>query len=182
MIKGQLVGLRALEKDDLLLLRDWRNIASFRRNFREYRELNMINQESWFAKVNASPNDFMFMIERLVDHQPLGACGLLYTNWIIRSADFSFYIGFEEKYIDDTGYAKEAATLLIEYGFNNLNLNKVWMELYDYDTAKIDFFTKIFSFNKDGTLRDNCFEDGRYWNSGIYSLLNRDHAHVTKNL
>lgn len=175
MIEGKIVGLRALEKEDLILLRDWRNTPSFRRNFREHRELNMANQENWFARVNTNPNDFMFIIERLSDGQPLGACGLLYTNWIIRSADFSFYIGNERSYIDDHGYATEAAKLLINYGFHNLNLNKIWMELYEYDTKKIDFFTKVFKFNKDGILRENCFEEGRYWNSGVYSLLSREH-------
>jgi RimJ/RimL family protein N-acetyltransferase len=174
MIKGKVVGLRALEREDLSLLRDWRNIQSFRRNFREYRELSMANQEGWFTRVNASPNDFMFVIERLDDKKPLGACGLLYTNWIIRSADFSFYIGHEEKYIDDLGYAKEAATLLIDYGFKNLNLNKVWMELYEFDKSKIEFFTKKFGFKSDGLLRENCFEDGKYWDSYIISLLSKD--------
>ena len=174
MIKGDIVGLRALEREDLVLLRDWRNITSFRRNFREFRELNLTNQENWFMRLNASPNDFMFMIEKLDDKLPLGACGLLYTNWIIRSADFSFYIGHEESYIDTNGYADEAARLLIAYGFQNLNLNKIWMELYDYDEKKIEFFRNKFGFIKDGTLRENCFEDGRYWNSGIYSLLNRE--------
>ncbi len=171
MIKGKTVGIRALEREELLLLRDWRNNTSFRKNFREFRELNMVNQENWFAKVNSSPNDFMFMIERLEDKKPLGACGLLYTNWVIRSADVSFYIGHEESYIDKHGYAKEAAALLFEYGFNSLNLNKVWMELYEFDKAKLNFFMKEFDFKKDGQLRENCFEDGKYWNSYIISLL-----------
>lgn len=176
MIKGKIVGLRSLEKEDLPLLRDWRNIQSFRKNFREYRELNMANQEAWFSRLNVSPNDFMFMIERLEDGMPLGACGLLYTHWIIRSADFSFYIAHDEKYIDDTGYAEEAAGLLIHYGFNNLNLHKIWMELYEFDKKKIDFFTQKFNFKTDGILRDNCFEDGRYWNSMIISLLQSDYS------
>src|SRR5690242_14291716 len=122
MIKGKIVGLRALEEADLPTLRDWRNITAFRKNFREYRELNLVNQANWFSRVNASPNDFMFIIERIEDKKPLGACGLLYTNWIIRSADFSFYIGHDEAYIDNLGYAKEAALLLIKYGFHSLNL------------------------------------------------------------
>ena len=180
MIKGKIVGLRAIEKEDLEKLKDWRNIASFRRNFREYRELNMVNQENWFSRLNASQNDFMFVIEKLKDKTPLGACGLLYTNWIIRSADFSFYIGHEERYLDDQGYSEDAANLLIEYGFKTLNLHKIWMELYDIDKAKIDFFINKMNFHKDGTIRDNCFEDGQYWNSGIYSLLDHEYAKSRK--
>lgn len=176
MIKGKLVGLRALEKQDLSLLRDWRNLPHFRRNFREFRELGMANQEMWFNKVVSSSNDFMFLIERLSDGMPLGAGGLLYTNWIIRSADFSFYIGYNESYIDNEGYALDAASLLIDYGFKNLNLNKIWMELYEFDKAKIDFFTNEFSFKQDGKLRQNCFEDGKYHDSLIISLLSSEYA------
>ncbi len=173
MIKGKLVGLRAVEKEDLILLRDWRNNPDFRKNFREVRELNMANQENWFNKscVN-NPNDYMFIIERLSDNKPIGAGGLLYINWIIRSADFSFYIGENESYIDNNGYAEEAVKLLIDYSFNTLNLHKIWMELYEFDTAKIDFFTNKFNFTKDGILKDNCFEDGKYFNSLIISIIN----------
>lgn len=134
----------------------------------------MVNQENWFGRVNASPNDFMFIIEKLDDKTPLGACGLLYTNWIIRSSDFSFYIGHDEAYIDSKGYANEAAQLLIDYGFNNLNLNKIWMELYEFDTAKLDLFINNFGFIKDGKLRDNCFEGGKFWDSYIISLRRND--------
>ena len=179
MIKGNLVGLRAIEREDLTLLRDWRNIPEFRRNFREVREINLTHQELWFKKfcVN-NPNDFMFVIERLNDNKPIGVCGLLYINWIIRSADFSFYIGEDEAYIDDKGYAEEATELLSSYGLNSLNLHKIWMELYEFDKKKIDFFTKKFGFHIDGQLRDNCFEGSRYYNSYILSLLNEEYRNT----
>ena len=113
----------------------------------------------------------MFIIQRLEDEKPIGAAGLLYINWITRAADFSFYIGENNLYIDEEGYAEDAASLLIDYGFKNLNLHKIWMELYEFDTKKIDFFTNKFQFIKDGVLRDNCFENGKYYNSMIISLL-----------
>jgi RimJ/RimL family protein N-acetyltransferase len=175
MIKGDHVGLRAVESEDLQLLRDWRNNTAFRRNFREVRELSMFHQNSWLEKTNKSPNDFMFMFERLSDGTAVGAGGLLYINWINRSADFSFYIGLDEKYIDDV-YAKDATRLLLDYGFKNLNLNKIWMELYEFDHKKLEFFKNSFNFKEDGCLRDNCFEDGRYWNSYIISLTKKDYS------
>jgi len=172
MIKGKKVGLRAVEKEDLPFLRDWRNIVEFRKNFREVRELSLTDQEAWFDHLqNTKHINYMFTVIDLDSKKPIGAAGLLYINWIIRSADFSFYIGDENKYIGNDGIAKEAAKLLIDYGFNNLNMNKIWMELYEYDTEKINFFTNEFNFKHDGLLRENCFEDGRYWDSHIISLL-----------
>lgn len=172
MISGNLVGLRAVEKEDLNLLKDWRNIPSFRRNFREVRELSLSDQESWFESLQKTKNiNFMFIIVRLSDNKPIGAAGLLYINWIIRLADFSFYIGENNFYIDNKGYAEEATKLLLDYGFNNLNLNKIWMELYEFDTTKLNFFKDKFNFLIDGKLRDNCYEEGRYWDSYIISLI-----------
>lgn len=172
MIKGNTVGLRAVEKDDLPLFRDWRNIVEFRRHFREVRELSLNDQENWFQSLqNTKHINFMFTIVDLDSGKPIGAAGLLYINWINRSGDFSFYIGENEVYIDEVGIAKEAADLLIRYGFNNLNLNKIWMELYEFDMKKINFFKEEFNFEIDGKLRQNCYEDGKYWDSFIISLL-----------
>ncbi|MDC0296160.1 GNAT family N-acetyltransferase [Akkermansiaceae bacterium] len=174
MIKGKIVGLRAVEEKDLDQLKKWRNITSFRKNFREVRELNSVNQDAWLKKINSSSNDFMFVFVDLTTNEIIGAGGLLYINWIIRAADFSFYIGWKEKYIDSNGFAKEATELLIGYGFNNLNLNKIWMELYEFDKEKLEFFENEFNFKLDGVLRDNCFEEGKYWNSKIISLTEKD--------
>lgn len=172
MIKGKKVGLRAVEKVDLIHLRDWRNIPEFRKNFREVRELSLADQEAWFDGLQKTKRmNYMFTIVDLESQKPIGAAGLLYIDWIIRSADFSFYIGNENKYIDSDGFADEAARLLIDYGFQNLNLHKIWMELYEFDTLKIEFFINTFSFKQDGLLRDNCFEDGKYYNSLVLSLI-----------
>ena len=144
MITGKKVGLRAVEKEDLPLFRDWRNIPEFRKNFREVRELSLTDQEKWYDSLQATKHiNFMFTVVRLKDMKPIGAAGLLYINWINRSADFSFYIGESNFYIDAEGFAEEAAHLLIDYGFGNLNLNKIWMELYEFDIKKIDFFIKL---------------------------------------
>lgn len=175
MIKGKKVGLRALESEDLKLLRDWRNKTGFRRNFREVRELSLADQEAWLQSLqNTKHINFMFTIIDLETNEPIGAAGLLYINWIIRSADFSFYIGKNDIYVDGSALSVEAAKLLIDYGFNNLNLNKIWMELYEFDKKKIDFFSNKFNFKQDALLRQNCFEDGKYYDSIIISLLRKD--------
>jgi RimJ/RimL family protein N-acetyltransferase len=116
----------------------------------------------------------MFVIVDLKDLTPVGACGLLYTNWIIRSADFSFYIGKNESYIDED-LAFDAANTLIKYGFYELNLNKIWMELYEFDSRKLNFFQQKFNFHVDGELRQNAFTDGKYYNSYILSLLSLEY-------
>ena len=173
MLLGKFTCLRAVESTDLELLRDWRNIPEFRINFREHRELGLENQKKWFDRLTISPNDYMFVILDRETMEPIGACGLLYTNWIIRSADFSFYIGRDKLYIDEK-YAEDAAQVLLKYGFNDLNLNKIWMELYEYDVKKLKFFQNKFRFQVDGKLRSNAFAQGKYYDSFIISLLSSE--------
>jgi RimJ/RimL family protein N-acetyltransferase len=174
MLVGNYTCLRGVESTDLELLRDWRNLPEFRINFREHRELSLENQKKWFERLTISPNDYMFVILDKETLEPVGACGLLYTNWIIRSSDFSFYIGIDKLYIDEK-YAKDAAEILIRYGFKDLNLNKIWMELYEYDIKKLEFFQNEFKFKVDGKLRSNAFAQGKYWDSYIISLLNSEY-------
>lgn len=175
MIAKDGIALRALEREDLSSLRDWRNIPDFRKNFREFRELNIDDQLSWFESLQSKKGtDFMFSIIDEDTGELLGACGLLYTNWIARYADVSFYIGKDKAYIDSKGIAKAAANILINYAFDILNLNKIWMELYSFDKKKIEFFQK-FSFKVDGVLRQNTFHQGKYEDSLILSLLRCDY-------
>jgi len=172
MIKGKHVSLYAVEKEDLKQLRDWRNNPDFRKHFREYRELNMAQQEKWFEEQVVKDNTtLMFSIRRNEDKELLGCCGYVYINWVHRHADISLYIGWEDAYIDGEGYAEESCQLLLDYGFKELCLNKVWTEIYEFDGKKKALYDK-FGFQQDGLLRQNYWYDDKWWDSRILSLLN----------
>ena len=116
----------------------------------------------------------MFSIKSVEDHSLLGACGLCYINWVHRNADLSLYIGWNDEYIDNEGYAKESCKLLFDYGFRELGLNKIWTEIYEFDKQKYDLYHS-FGFHDDGYLREQYFHDGKWWNSHILSLLRREY-------
>lgn len=178
MLKGQLVGLRAIERKDLPQLLAWRNRPEFRRYFREYRELNTEQQITWYEnKVLNDSSTRMFAIETLSNSELLGACGLCYIDWINRSADFSIYLGARNLYIDDT-YAPDAARLLIRYGFDELALHRLWSEIYDFDTAKAQMFEKL-GFHLDGRHRQTHWTEGSWCDSLFFGLLNFNKKHDT---
>ena len=174
MLKGKHLSLFAVEKEDLQQLRDWRNDPNFRKHFREYQELNLDQQEKWFEEqVVAGNTTLMFSIRRNEDNELLGCCGLVYINWVHRHADLSLYIGWKDKYIDQEGYAEESCKLLLDYGFNELCLNKIWTEIYEFDDKKKALYDK-FNFKQDGLLRQNYWYDGKWWDSRILSILNSE--------
>ena len=176
MLKGKNLSLFAVEKADLEQLRDWRNDPNFRKHFREYRELNLSQQEKWFeTQVVADNTTLMFSIRRNEDNHLLGCCGLVYINWVHRHAGLSLYIGLDDKYIDDEGHAEESCKLILNYGFNELCLNKIWTEIYEFDEKKKALYDK-FGFKQDGLLRQNYWYDGQWWDSRILSILNSEHS------
>jgi len=174
MIMGtNYVNLRAIEKDDLPQLMQWRNKPEFRKYFRETSEINISKQNKWFDMINAINSIHkMFAIVDSESNKLLGACGLCYIDWVNRSADFSIYIGHNDIYIDNK-YAVEASELLVDYGFNVLNLHRLWAEIYSIDKAKKIFFDNI-NFNLDGELRHTYWHNNEWHNSLFFSLLSRD--------
>lgn len=180
MLEGRTTALRALELSDLHQLQDWRNNAEMRRNFREYRELNMYDQDQWFTNICCGNKKYcMFGIvskheihidnNKIGGNKLIGVCGLTNIDWLIRSAELSFYIGAYDIYADNI-LAKDSVEIMINHAFNSLNLNKVWAELYDFDFKKIQIL-ELLKMKRDGELRANAFDNGCYHNSYIYSLL-----------
>ena len=174
MLSGNIVGLRAVEYSDLETLLKWRNQPEFRRFFREYRELNMENQKRWFeSKVLGDEHTRMFSIVDLKDGQLIGACGLCYIDWPNRCADFSIYIGRDQLYVDDH-FAIDAAKILMAYGFNELNLHRLWSEIYDIDKKKMCMFEKL-GFTNEATHLSTHWTEGRWVDSHYYRMLESEY-------
>ncbi len=174
MLKGRYIGLRAIERSDLAQLLEWRNQPEFRKYFREYRELNADSQNRWFeTKAMNDSSIVMFAIVDLSDGELIGACGLCYIDWVNKSADFSIYIGKDNLYIDNK-FAVDAAQVMMKYGFEELNLNRLWSEIYDIDKIKMKFFD-ILRFKLDGVHRQTHWTGGAWCNSLFYSFLKNEY-------
>lgn len=171
MLKGDNIYLCPVEREDLEQLRIWRNQPYFRKHFREYREISKAMQEKWYeTKVLNDTTTIMFSVRMVGTEELLGCCGLCYINWVHRNADLSLYIGWNNTYIDQEGYAEEACRLLFDYGFKELGLMKIWTEIYEFDTPKYELYSAI-GLKQDGLLRNQYFYDGRWWNSRIMSII-----------
>lgn len=172
MLKGKYVGLRAIEESDLPQLLLWRNQPNYRRFFREYRELSQTNQRNWFdSKVLNDKSTEMFSIVDVNTGELLGACGLCYIDWINRNADFSIYIGKDDLYIDER-YAIEAAQIMMKYGFEELNLHRLWSEIYSFDEAKKVMFDRL-GFKLEGVHRETHWTEGRWCDSLFYGYVHK---------
>lgn len=170
MIEGNKVILESVDSEHIEQFRTWRNNPNLRKYFREYREISDLMQKKWFDKINTDPNQVNFSIKDKKTGKLIGHCGLYYINWINRTGEFGIYIG-EETYRNG-GYGSDSLRCLIRYGFNDINLNKIWCEVYD-NNASIDVYKRI-GFVFEGTMRENYYNEGKYWDSHILSILKRE--------
>jgi RimJ/RimL family protein N-acetyltransferase len=150
MFEGKFVILRALEKEDLSSLKEWRNSLHVRKSTREYKLLNMINQKNWFESIHQStpPKDIMFGILNK-RKKLIGVTGLTYIDWKNRNSEISIY--FSTKNWQTKPEAKEVINLIMEYGFEELNLNRLYVEIFSLMKENIKLFTKM-KFFKEGQL------------------------------
>ena len=171
-ILGDNLKLRAIEKSDLPLIKIWRNDERLRRYFREYRDFSTTQLENWYNNMIVDNHFEFFMIESNNYKDPIGITGITYIDWVNRHADVHFYIGQGFKWIDNKN-APEAFKLILDYGFNILNLNKLWAEIYEIDDKKLSFFQER-GFKIDANLREHYYYKGKYYTSHILSLLKNE--------
>ncbi len=172
MFEGKNVNLRSLEIDDLGILKKWRNDKITRNHTREYRLLNMINQKHWFETIHKD-NPPKFLMFGVTDKRKklVGVCGLTYIDWKNRHCEISIILYL--KNWQKTKEAKETISLLINYGFGELNMRRLWVEIFDTIPENIKLFESL-NFHREGILRDKLWRQKKWHNSYIYSKLSID--------
>jgi len=179
MFEGKFVNLRALEEEDLKTLKIWRNSAHIRKTTREYRVLDMMHQKNWFNSMHTvyPPKDIMFGVMDK-KNKLIGVTGLTYIDWKNRHAEISVYL--HSKGWQKTKEAKDVLNLMLWYGFGELNLHRLWAEIFSIAIENIQLFEKL-GFVKEGRLREKLWRQGKWWNSTIYSKLSTEYANEQKN-
>jgi len=172
VLESKNVRLRQIEASDLLKLRNWRNSPGIRSYTRGYRPLNVLNQTKWLESLSADQLNIMFAIEKKFDRELIGCCGLTNINWKEGHGEVSIYIG--EKKWQSKGYASDALRLLLEYGFKELRLHRIYGIIFEYNDASIKFFEKN-GFEFEGRHREARFWDGKFYDELVYGILDREY-------
>ncbi|MBM7601667.1 RimJ/RimL family protein N-acetyltransferase [Virgibacillus halotolerans] len=68
------------------------------------------------------------------------------------------------------GYATEAAQLIIDFGFNELNLNRIWAPIMSKNKASCKVMEKV-GMSYEGTIKQDILRWGQYEDVDIYGLL-----------
>ena len=74
---------------------------------------------------------------------------------------------------DDWGMDKEAAKFLVDNAFNELNLLKLELTVFDFNDRAIAFYEKL-KFKREGTFRQLMEREGKRHDMHLYGLLQEE--------
>jgi ribosomal-protein-alanine N-acetyltransferase len=162
--QGDRVYLTLLQADDLPILHRWKSQIDI--SYVTSKAVQPISLEERKRRFQeAIP--FIFAIRRITDHQLLGEISLYDLNPKNRSVGVGYFMGPNYR---QQGYTKEGLSLLLNYLFAVVGLNKVMADTGAFNQASIALLQSL-GFRQDGCLRQHQLLDGVLHDQLLFSVL-----------
>ena len=184
-IVGKKLYLRGIEREDLSgNMSQWVNdsevtkymvMGLFPNSGVIYCSTRTLEEE--YDELLKSKNNVVFAIVDKKSDKMIGIVGLYEINWIARNAELRIVIG--EKNFWGKDYGTAAVKLVVEYGFEKLNLNNVYLGVNTEDKRANKCYIKA-GFTLEGTLRHYHFRNGKYYDANRYSILRDEYYTKSK--
>lgn len=170
IIRGERVYLRAAERSDIPNFVRWLNDSetSFFLNMRA--PMSVAMEEVWFNRMLESQGKdaYHFVMCTLADDRPIGTIGLFHVDTVNGSAGIGISIG--EKRLWSQGLGTDAMLALLDFGFGQLRLERMWLEVFDYNSRGRRSYEKC-GFVLEGTQRRAVFKRGSHHDVHLMSIL-----------
>lgn len=171
MIYGERIRFRAVEKTDIPKFYEWINDPEVTEGLLINLPRSFADEESWFenvAKGEQAERPMAIDIKENDGWRLIGNCGLFHIEWINSIAEFGIMIG--DKSVWDKGYGTETVKLILQHGFETLNLNSIFLRVHSTNLRAIKAYEKA-GFVLDGTMRQAVYKHGNYVDVHFMSVL-----------
>ncbi len=173
MIFGDKIRLRAVEKEDLPNFAKWLNDRQVTKYLNMHSPLSNAAEEKWFDQLQESNSGEALSIDARVDNNWLhiGICSLNNIDMLSKNAEFGIFIGNKDYW--NKGYSREATLLTLKHGFEDLNLHRIYLHVFEEHEKAIAVYQAA-GFQHEGLLRDVLYKNGSYHNFIVMSILRSD--------
>jgi RimJ/RimL family protein N-acetyltransferase len=114
--------------------------------------------KEWAEKQDGQDaNNFRFAIRTLSDDRLIGEVSI-HPQWV--DADAWIGIGLGERETWGKGFGTDAMRLIVQYGFIELNLQRVSLALHSYNERALKSYQKV-GFKVEGVMRQDTLREGR---------------------
>jgi RimJ/RimL family protein N-acetyltransferase len=136
--------------------------------------LSLAQEEQWFENMlKCPPAEHVLVIEVNTGSgwKAIGNTSFMDIDWTNRFGEVGIFIGDKEFW--NKGYGRETMRLMLKHGFETLNLNRVWLKVYEYNPRGIRSYEKA-GFRHEGRYRQAKYHDGQYYDILIMSVLHQE--------
>lgn len=169
-LEGENICLRLLKTDDVngdycLWLNDPEITA-----FNSHGRFPITKEKllSYIDHSRSSKNDLILAIEDKITLKHIGNISLQNINWLDRNAEIAFLLG--NKAFWGKGIMHEAGSLLINHGFQNLNLHRIYCGTSSENVGMQKLAAKL-KMKKEGLRKEAIFKKGQYYDIVEYGIL-----------
>lgn len=161
MLRGRLVFLRPAERTDIPLFVHWLSDARTTRNLALRSPIGEAMEERWFEDLldHQGRDRWHFVICLLVDRRPVGSLDLHEVDLTNGGAGMGIQIG--DPADRSLGYGGDAVGVLLDFGFDELRLERIWLDVYDSNPDARRLYERL-GFVHEATLRHGVYRAGRY--------------------
>ena len=172
LFSGKLVKLRAFTDDDIKPSVSFMNDMEIILNLDDDAPMpqSYESQKEWFEEMRKNKKkykDFFWAIETM-EGKFIGGCGLSRMDSKNRVAQVAIFIG-DREYLNK-GYGTDAMRVLLEFLFEEYNVNKVKLSVFDYNKRAIKSYEKC-GFQTEAILRETVFRHGKYQDMRSMAIL-----------
>ena len=168
MIKGSIIALAALRREDSEFLYNWINDPETVRLNAPFSPVHEPSHASWFESTTRDPSKIIFGIRNVDDLQLIGTVQLIDIHPVHRSAQLIIRIGSEKD--RNRGAGSEAVKLAAEFAFRDRNLQRVWLMVFADNQRAIRAYEKA-GLQREGTLRRACYINGCWHDEVVMGIL-----------
>ena len=162
---GEKIYLSPRNTDEIEKFTEWLNDFDTTDYIGRSANIMTLDAEKKYFEENINKN-YNFFIVTLDNDKLIGTVGLEKYDSINRTATLGIFIG--EKEYRSQGYGTEAIKLVLDYGFNYLNLNNINLDLMSFNDRALKCYQKC-GFKEYGRRRKCKFINGKY-----YDLIEMD--------
>jgi RimJ/RimL family protein N-acetyltransferase len=175
MLRGERTYLRPAERSDIPIFVRWLNDAETSGFLSLRAPLSEPLEEKWFERMLESQGKdaYHFVICRHDDDAPIGTIGLFSMDSTNGNAGIGISIG--ERQLWGKGYGTDAMFALLDFGFGELRLERLWLEVYEFNARARRSYEKC-GFVLEGTARKAIFRHGRHHDVHLMAILRDEWA------
>lgn len=168
------IKLTELHRDDSATLFQWINDRDQVLFNAPYKPVHESQHQAWFESILKRDDVVIFGIRLIETNELIGTCQLHSINPISRAAELQIRLG--EVSERGKGYGTEAIQLLLQFGFKDLNLNRIYLHVFSANTPAIRLYEKS-GFIREGLLRQAVYIDGHYEDVLLMGILRDEFEH-----